>query len=151
MLAVLRIRGSVTTSGEVEDTLKMLKLGHVNSCVVLPEMPSYQGMIEKCKDWVAYGKINHDVFLQMLKKRGRIAGDKKLDETVLKNLGFKSFEDLIKNVFDGKMKMTDIEGLNPTFRLSPPTKGYSSIRNSYPEGSLGNWGDKINELLAKMI
>ncbi len=37
------------------------------------------------------------------------------------------------------------------YRLHPPIKGYGDIKIPYPRGSLGNHGDKIDELLKRMI
>ncbi len=151
MIAVIRIRGRVDASKKIKDTLNMLRLKEVNNCVVLPEEPTYLGMLEAAKDWIAYGKINQETFLEMIKKRGRLEGRGKLDEEALKKLGFKSFEDLAKAVFEGKVRLNKLDSFNPVFRLTPPSKGHKSIKEHYPEGSLGNWGEKIGELLNKMI
>jgi len=51
----------------------------------------------------------------------------------------------------GKVKLEDLEKIKPVFRLNPPIHGYKSIRLPYPRGSLGNRGEKINELLERMI
>jgi len=38
------------------------------------------------------------------------------------------------------------------FRLNPPKKGYKSIKKSYKEGgALGYRGEKINNLIQRMI
>jgi ribosomal protein L30/L7E len=36
-------------------------------------------------------------------------------------------------------------------RLKPPLKGFKSIKNMWPKGDLGYRGDKINELVKRMM
>ncbi len=151
MIAVIRIRGRVGVRRDIEDTLKLLRLKRVNHCVVVPETPSYLGMIKKVKDYVAYGKINFETFLELLKWRGRLEGDKRLTEEEVKKLGFDSIEDLARKLYNGEIKFKDVPKLKPVFRLRPPKGGHKSIKEHYPRGSLGNWGEDINKLLEKMI
>jgi large subunit ribosomal protein L30 len=151
MFAVIRIRGRVGVRKEIEDTLKMLRLNAVNNCIVVPENPDYKGMIEKVKDFVTWGEIDFETFLAMVKKRGRLEGNKRLTEENVKELGFGSIEEMAKTVFEGKVKMKDISKLKPVFRLTPPSKGFKSTKEHYPKGDLGYRGKEINELLEKMI
>lgn len=151
MYAVIRIRGTVGVRKEIEDTLKMLRLNAVNNCVLLPETPDFKGLIEKVRDYVAYGNIDFETLFALIKKRLRLVGDKRLTEKNVKELGFESIEKLAKEIFDGKVKLKDIPKIKPVFRLTPPSKGHKSVKEYYPKGSLGNWGKEINELLKRMI
>ncbi|MDI6806755.1 MAG: 50S ribosomal protein L30 [Candidatus Aenigmarchaeota archaeon] len=151
MLAIIRIRGKVGVEEEIEDTLKILRLKTVNNCVIVPETPAYKGMIKKVRNFVAYGNIDFDTFLTMLKKRGRLTGNKRLTKENVKELGFNTIEEMAEVIFEGKIKIKDIRKLQPVFRLTPPKKGHKSIKEHYPKGSLGYWGDKINSLLRRMI
>jgi len=151
MYAVIRIKGKVEIRKKIENTLKMLRLKTVNNCVVISETPDYKGMIEKVRSYVAYGIIDFDTFLSMLKKRGRLVGDKRLTEENVKELGFNSVEEMGKAIFDGKVKMKEIPKLKSVFRLTPPSKGFKSIKEHYPKGDLGYRKEKINELIERMI
>lgn len=151
MYAVIRIRGKVGTKKEIEDTLKMLRLEKVNSCVVLEEREDLKGMIEKVKNFVTYGEIDFNVFFEMLKKRGRISESKRLTEENVKELGFNSIEELALEIFEGRKKMKEIKSLKPVFRLTPPSKGFKSLKEFYPKGDIGYRGKEINELLRRMI
>ncbi|MDD1727727.1 MAG: uL30 family ribosomal protein, partial [Methanospirillum sp.] len=57
MYAVVQVRGTAKTRREIKDTLKMLRLHHINHCVIIPDTPAYVGMIRKVKDFVAFGEI----------------------------------------------------------------------------------------------
>lgn len=41
--------------------------------------------------------------------------------------------------------------LTKTIRLRPPIKGFKSTKTRWPKGDLGYRGDKINELIKRMI
>lgn len=151
MFAVIRIRGRVGVRKEIEDTLKMLRLERVNNCVLVEESPSFKGMLQKVKDFITWGEIEREVLIEMLKKRLRLKGNKRVDEKVLKEIGFNSFEELADSLLQGKIKLRDIEIINPVFRLTPPSKGFKSVKEHWPKGDLGYRGKEINELIERMI
>jgi len=70
MYAVVRLRGSVNMHKEIKDTLTMLNLRRVNHCVLVPDTPSYKGMLKRAENWVTWGEISKDVEKQLKKKRG---------------------------------------------------------------------------------
>jgi len=151
MFAVIRIKGTIGVRKEIERTLRLLRLNAPNNCVVLPETESYKGMLEKVKDFTTYGKLSFDTFVAMLKKRGRLLGNRRLDEKSVRELGYKSVEELAKAVFDGKVRLKDVEKLRPVFKLTPPSKGFKSTKHHWPKGDLGDRGEDINELIKRMI
>lgn len=151
MLAIVRIRGSVGVRKKIEDTMRMLRLDSQNRCVVVPDDPSYKGMVEKVKNYATFGKINFQTFLAMLKKRGRLEGNKRLDEKTVSETGYKNIEEMAKAIFEGEVNMRRIPKLKPSFKLTPPSGGFKSIKQHYPKGDLGNRGETINELLKRMI
>lgn len=152
MFAVVRIRGSVDTSKEVESTLRMLKLNYVNNCVLVPEDGDYLGMLKKTKDYITWGKIDKQTLVELLKKRGRIIGDKTIDEKTLKKITkFDSFDELSDALIESKVKLKDLKEIKPVFKLNSPIHGLKAKRLPYPKGALGNRKEKINELLLRMI
>ncbi len=152
MLAVVRIRGSAERRKKTEDTLSMLRLDAINNCVILPETADYQGMIEKVKDVVTWGKIDKEILVEMLKKRMRSKGEKRIDENNLKSItDYNSYESFAEAMLEGKIKLKDFDQLQPVFRLTPPSKGFKSVKEHYPKGDLGYRGKEINELITRMI
>lgn len=152
MYAIIRLRGSVNTKPEIKDTLKMLRLNQINHCVVVPDTPNYKGMIQKVKDYVAYGTINADTLALILENRGRVVGGERLtDEYVAKNSGFKSIREFAEALVSGKADMSDVAGLNPVFRMHPPRKGHAGLKRTFQQGgALGNYGEDISLLVEKM-
>lgn len=153
MFAVIRLRGSSEIDHKVGDTLAMMRLKSANNCVLLPETPDVKGMLQKAKDRITWGEVSKETLAKMLEKRLRRKGDdKRVDSKVLKELaGFDSFGNFADAVIEGKIKLHKQENLQPTFRLTPPSKGFKSITESYPRGDLGYRGKEINELVERMI
>lgn len=150
LFAVIRLRGNVKTSKEINDTLDMLKLKKVNHCVIVGK--NQIGMLKKVKDYVTFGEINKDTLIKLLKNRLRGEKNKKIDqESLMKITKFKSFEDFADALLKEKIKLKDFKKLKPIFRLNPPRKGLKSKRLSWPKGDLGYRKDKINELIERMI
>lgn len=152
MYAIIRLRGSVNTKPEIKDTLKMLRLNQINHCVVVPDTPNYKGMIQKVKDYVAYGPVNAETLALILENRGRIVGgDRLTDEYVAKNSGYKSIREFAEALASGKAAMSDVTGLNPVFRMHPPRKGHAGLKRTFQQGgALGNYGEDISLLVEKM-
>lgn len=152
MYAAVRLRGGVKTRQDIRDTLTMLHLDRINHCVLLPETPNYQGMIQKTKDYIAWGTISPETLSQMLENRGKLEGSKDLTEEYLKeNTKFKSFDELAKAICEGKASITDVPKMKPVFRLHPARKGLRGTKRNFLEGGdLGFHGTEINSLLNRM-
>ncbi len=151
MFAVVRLRGTPGLSKKVRDTLEMLRLKAVNNCVLVPETPDYKGMLEVVRHTVTWGEIEKETLVELLKKRLRSEGDKKVDENTLKQLTGYGFEELADALLSGKVKMKSFPKLKQVFRLTPPSKGLKNVKEFYPKGDLGYRGKEINELLRRMI
>lgn len=152
MIAAIRVRGRTGIKKDISDTMDMLKLTRINHAVLIRENPSYQGMLQKAKDYITWGEVDEDTVSKLLSKRGKIAGNVKLTEDYLKeNTDFSSVDELSMALLDSEAKLEDI-GVKPVFRLHPPRKGYEDIKKTFREsGSLGYRGDKIRDLIKKMI
>lgn len=152
MFAVVRMRGQVHVSGEIEDTLGMLRLHKVNHCVFLADNPNNKGMIQKAKDYIAYGTVDADTLAQVLDKRGRLEGNDRLTDAYVKeNTDFDSIKAFAEALVNGNAKISDVPGLKPVFRLHPPRKGHAGIKRTAQQGGvLGNHGEEIKTLLNKM-
>ena len=152
MYAIVKLRGEVKTRQDIRDTLRMLRLDRVNHCVVVPETPTYHGMIHKAKDYVAWGVITPETLAQMLENRGKLEGGDDLTEEYLsENTKFKSFTELAKAICEGTILISEIPKMKPVFRMHPARKGLKGTKRTFQEGGdLGFHGNEINTLLTKM-
>jgi len=151
--AVIRVRGVINIDRKISDTLKMLRLNQANHCVVIPETPTYKGMLQIVKDYVTWGEIDPKVMAELLKRRGKLLGGAGITDTAVKtNTGFESINAFCEALLSGQTSLKDFKDLKPVFRLSPPKKGYGGIKRAFSVGgSLGYRGDKINQLIRRML
>ena len=139
-LAVIRVRGITGVRYDIDETLEKLRLYKKNCCIVVPKTASYLGMIGKVKDYVTWGDIDEKTYNALIEKRreefkGRIS-DKK------GKISYNKFVDV-----NGKK-------IKKFFRLNSPRKGYGrkGIKVSFGKGgALGYRGDKINDIIQRMI
>lgn len=151
MFAVIRVRGSVGVRKDIKDTLAMLRLHRINHAVLVEETPDYKGMLQKAKDYITWGEIDKETLASMIKKRGRLPGNKKITREHIKDKGYSTFKELAEAIIKGETKLENLD-IKPVFRLHPPRKGYESVKKSFKEGgSLGYRAGKINELIQRMI
>ena len=152
MFAIVQVRGVVNTRRDIKETLKMLRLHHINHCVLIQDTPENLGMIRKVKDYIAYGEVDAETIDTLLRTRGRIIGDASLtDEYVKANSTYSSITEFAKALATGEVRLRDMPGLKPVLRLHPPRKGYQTTKRTFPQGgALGYYGQEINALLYRM-
>ena len=76
----IRIRGAPGMKGTIRDTLKMLRMHKVNHGVLVWGVPSYKGMLQYVKDFIAFGEVDEKTLIRLLRVRGRIEGNQPLTE-----------------------------------------------------------------------
>ncbi len=154
-IAVVRVRGKVHVRQDIEETLNLLNLNQVNHCTVIDDRKEYKGMINKVNDYVAWGELNSETFVKLLETRGKISGGGPVTPEYLKeNTEYATISEFSNAFTEFKTEIKDVKGLKPVFRLNPPKKGYErgGIKHPYSTGgALGYRGEKINELIERMI
>ncbi|MFX0171506.1 MAG: 50S ribosomal protein L30 [Candidatus Hodarchaeota archaeon] len=153
-LAVIRIRGTADRSMSIKKTLELLRLNKPNHCVIIDDRDTYKGMLQKAKDLITWGELNFATTKELIIKRGRLEGGKKItEEYIQKNSNFSSIDDFISKFLKFEANLSDIKGLKPVFRLHPPRKGHMRRGVKQPftlGGALGYRGSDINSLITKM-
>ncbi len=131
LIAIVRIRGRVNVRSDISETLERLNLKRVSNCSLIIMNDSYSGMVEKCKDYVAYGEIDTPTLELLINKRGN---------------GMVYGEIASGGYSNAKLKE------HMPLRLHPPRHGYKSTKLSVEQGgNLGYVGPKINELIKRMV
>ncbi len=153
LVAVIRVRSSIGLRQEAKDTLAMLSLSRVNHAVVLDKRPTYLGMFQRAKDAITWGEIDAPTLSRLIRKRGRLIGDKPItDSYVSKHSKYKTIDDYAKALVSQKEKALALPKMKKFFRLRPPSKGFrgSLKRTIQQKGELGYRGEDINALLKRM-
>lgn len=151
--AVIRLRGKGDLRRDVKDTLTMLHLTRQNHCVVVPQNPTYAGMLQLVKDYVTWGEIDEQVLAKALLRRGRQVGDKPIDDAFVKGHSeYKSIWDFSQAVAKGAATLKEVRDLRPVLRLHPAVGGLNAIKRGYHDGGdLGYRGKAINDLIQRML
>ena len=139
-IAVILIRGLLNLRKPVKDTLKMIRLTRKNHCTILDGNPITLGMLNKIKDYVAWGEIDDATYQELVEKRGEeYSGPETCSKEIIKYRKF--------FVYNNKK-------YKKYFRLSPPKKGFGRKGIKAPfktGGTLGYHGEKINDLIKRML
>lgn len=139
-IAVVRVKGLTGIRYDIDNTLRKLNLYKKNNCVVVPKTAAYIGMIKKVKDYVTWGNIEESTYNTLIEKIAKEYTGKATDRK-------------------GKIrynKFIDVNGkkIKKIFRLNSPKKGYGrkGIKVSFNNGgALGDRGDKIKDLIMRMV
>ncbi len=122
MYVAVRLRGHAGVNSDIEETMRLLGLKAPNTCVIVVENAVNKGMLQKAKDYIAWGEA---------------------DENVLKSPVFaKKIDPKILAKAPGKNS-----GERIVVRFSPPSKGFKSLKLHHPKGDLGYHGKEIAEFI----
>jgi large subunit ribosomal protein L30 len=135
MQALVQIRGDVNMDTDIHDTLKMLNIHHVNHCTLVPDTDTYNGMVAKVNDFVAFGEPSEETVAQLIETRAEPAeGDADIDDAwVAENTEFDDIETLAQSLVAEETTLQE-QGLSPTLRLHPPRGGHDGIKRPTKEG-----------------
>jgi len=152
-LAVVRVRGVSDIYREIKETMNMLHLGRNCQATLVDDRPSYLGMLQKAQNYLTWGEISKETLALLLKRRGRLVGNKKLTEEYAQKVGKKSLDELAEALYKGELEFSRLSNVKPVFRLHPPSKGFKGkVKRSYASGGVtGYRGKAINSLLEQMI
>ncbi len=151
-LLVVNMRGLVNTPTTVKDTLKSLNLETRFRATIVPDTPSYRGMLKKAKEHVSWCDAPTPLIKKLLEKRGRKEGWRPLQQEDLKKLGFENLDKLAESLADSKVILNKLEGVKPSFALAPPRGGFKrSMRRNYGQGGLLGANPDLPQIVEKMV
>ena len=140
---IVRVRSDRGVERSIRDTMAMMNLTRVNHATIVPESSTYAGMLQKSKDFVTWGVVDAGTIENLLKERGRMVGDKPVDDAAIKaGSEFKSVKDFAKALASGEATMKSVDGLKTgsyDFTLLEAQRGLG--RNQ--EGLLCWWRSRI--------
>ena len=139
-IVIVRVRGTIDAKNDIDRTLNQLRLYKKNYCVVIPSNDSYAGMVNKVNDYVTWGNLDEETYNLLVDKKGEEYKGRVSDKK-------------------GKIKYNDFltvksKKIKKYFRLNSPRKGYGRKGVKIPfnkGGALGYRGEKINDLIKRMV
>ena len=149
---VVRIKGQADVPHWANTTLNLLKLEKKYRAVILPVKENTAGMLKKIQHYISWQEVDTKTTKELLDKKGRRTGYKKITSEDISQAGFKTIDDLAVSLSEGKISMTKIKPLKPWFALSPPKQGFKrSTKHLYGQkGILGHNKDLLT-LIKRMM
>ena len=137
---VIRIKGQADVPHWANTTLNLLKLEKKYRAIILPVKENTEGMLRKVQHFVSWQEIDLPTTKELLDKKGRRTGYKKITSEDISKAGFKTIDELATSLSEGKTSMTKLKSLKPWFALSPPKHGFKrSTKRLYGQkGILGH-------------
>lgn len=139
-LAIILVRGMAKSREVIQGTLNLLRLHRKNHCVLAADNPSVRGMLQQAKDYLTWGEITQEMETELMERRGQIYQGRVTDRKG--KYTYRTFFD-----YNGKK-------YKPFFALQPPKKGFGrkGIKVAFRAGgALGYRGEKINDLIKRML
>ena len=148
---VVRVRGTIHSKHEIQETLRFLHLTRANHATVVPEVPEYRGMLIRAQGYITWGETDAATVALLLKERGVTEKGERVNEASLgTELPAKDLGALTESVL--QTGIVPVPGLRPLFRLKAPKGGWRSTKKPFGlGGALGYRGSAINDLVRRMV
>ena len=149
---VIRIKGQPDVPYWANTTLRLLKLEKKYRAIILPVKENTDGMLQKIQHFVSWQEIDLPTTKELLDKKGRRAGYKKITTEDVSKAGFKTIDELATSLSEGKISMTKIKPLKPWFALSPPRHGFKrSTKHLYGQKGVLGYNKELSALVRRMM
>ncbi len=137
---VLRIKGQADVPHWATTTMKLLNLEKKFRATILPAKENTLGMLKKIQHYVSWQEIDISITKELLDKKGRKAGYKKITSEDLSEIGFKTMDELASSLTESKSSLSKLKPLKPWFAMAPPKHGFKrSTKKLYGQkGVLGH-------------
>ena len=149
---VIRIKGQADVPHWANTTLNLLKLEKKYRAIILPVKENTEGMLRKVQHFVSWQEIDLPTTKELLDKKGRRAGYKKITSEDISKAGFKTIDELATSLSEGKTSMTKLKSLKPWFALSPPRHGFKrSTKRLYGQKGILGHNKELTTLVMRMM
>ncbi len=149
---VVRIKGQADVPHWANTTLNLLKLEKKYRAVILPVKENTAGMLKKIQHYISWQEIDTKTTKELLDKKGRRTGYKKITNEDISQAGFKTIDDLAISLSEGKISMSKIKPLKPWFALSPPKQGFKrSTKRLYGQKGILGHNKELTSLVKRMM
>jgi large subunit ribosomal protein L30 len=149
---VIRIRGQADVPHWATTTMKLLKLDKKFRATILPAKENTLGMLKKVQHYVSWQEIDISTTKELLDKKGRKAGYKKITPEDLSEIGFKTMDDLASSLTEGKSTLSKLKPLKPWFALDPPRHGFKrSTKKLYGQKGVLGHNKELTTIVRRMM
>ena len=149
---VVRISGQADVPHWATTTMKLLKLDKKFRATIIPAKENTLGMLNKIKHYVSWQEVDTSFTKELLDKKGRKSGYKKITSEDISQIGFKSIDELAESLSEGKSTLSKLKPLKPWFALSPPKHGFKrSTKKLYGQKGVLGHNKELTALIRNMM
>lgn len=149
---VLRIKGQADVPHWATTTLRLLKLEKKFRATIVPAKENTLGMLKKIQHYISWQEIDISTTKELLDKKGRKAGYKKITTDDLPKIGFKTIDELASSLTEGKASLSKLSPLKPWFALAPPRQGFKrSTKKLYGQKGVLGYNKELTTLVRRMM
>ena len=149
---VVRISGTADVPYWATTTMNLLKLEKKHRAVIIPEIDNTIGMLRKVQHYLTWQEIDIETTKELLDKKGRKSGYKKITDEDVSKAGFKTIDELATSLSEGKISMAKIKPIKPWFALSPPRQGFKrSTKRLYGQKGVLGHNKELTTLIRRMM
>ena len=149
---VVRIKGQADVPHWANTTLNLLNLEKKYRAVIIPAKENTVGMLRKVQHYLSWQEIDIETTKELLDKKGRKSGYKKITDEDVSKVGFKTIDELATSLSEGKISMAKIKPIKPWFALSPPRQGFKrSTKRLYGQKGVLGHNKELTTLIRRMM
>lgn len=149
---VLRIKGQADVPYWATTTMKLLNLEKKYRATILPAKENTLGMLKKIQHYVSWQEIDISITKELLDKKGRKAGYKKITSEDLSDIGFKTMDELASSLSEGKSTLSKLKPLKPWFAMAPPKHGFKrSTKKLYGQKGVLGYNKELITIVRRMM
>lgn len=149
---VVRIKGQADVPHWATYTMNLLKLEKKYRATILPAKYNTLGMLNKIKHYISWIELDAALAKELIDKKARKSGYKKIAAEDIKELGFASVDELAEALSEGKAVLSKLKPLKPWFALAPPRHGFKrSTKRLYGQKGVLGQNQDLGTLVRNMM
>jgi len=149
---VLRIKGQADVPYWATTTMNLLNLEKKFRATILPAKENTLGMLKKIQHYVSWQEIDISITKELLDKKGRKAGYKKITSKDLSEIGFKTMDELASSLSESKSTLSKLKPLKPWFAMAPPKHGFKrSTKKLYGQKGILGHNKELITIVRRMM
>ena len=149
---VIRIKGQADVPYWANTTLNLLKLEKKYRATILPIKENTDGMLKKIQQYVSWQEIDTPTTKELLDKKARKSGYKKITPEDITSIGFASIDELATSLSEGKTALSKLKPLKPWFALDPPRHGFKrSTKKLYGQKGVLGYNKELSVIVKRMM
>ena len=118
---VVRICGQPDVPYWATTTMSLLKLEKKYRATIIPEKENTLGMLRKIQHYISWQEIDIETTKELLDKKARKSGYKKVTDEDITAVGFQSMDELASALTEGKATLSKLKPLKPCLLYTTPS------------------------------